>query len=184
MNRDTRKRLVLVGIVALFAAPVAIAYVLLHGFDWRPVATRNSGTLVEPARDLRATRLELDDGTLLAWKDPPDWHWTLLGLPGPGCAQRCLAKLDELRRERLTLNRNADRLRVVVVDRQLPAATLDSLKPLMRARDPDQALAALRARSRDGVAAALVDPNGFLILLYAEGYDGNGMRKDLARLIK
>jgi hypothetical protein len=30
----------------------------------------------------------------------------------------------------------------------------------------------------------LVDPRGFLILRYPAGYDGNLLRKDLARLIK
>ncbi|MGA8276635.1 MAG: hypothetical protein WB784_00335 [Rhodanobacteraceae bacterium] len=183
MTRDGRKRLTLILIVLLFAAP-AIAAWLLHAANWEPKATRNSGTLLQPAQDLKATRLVLDDGSRFAWKSPPDWQWTLLALPGPECAGRCTARLDELRRERLTLNQNAGRLRVVVVDADLPATTLDALQPLVHARDPDRTLNRFRALAADSVAAALVDPNGFAILTYAAGYDGNGMRKDLAHVVK
>ncbi|MGA9341859.1 MAG: hypothetical protein WBV61_05945 [Rhodanobacteraceae bacterium] len=183
MTPRTRKHFALVAIVLLFAAPLATAW-LLHALGWQPRATRNFGTLLEPAQDLKTTRLELQDGSRFAWKNPPDWQWTLLGLPGPHCAHRCLDKLDELRRERLTLNQNADRLRVLVVDKDLPRAALDNLQPLQLARDPSGGLDRLRAPDTDQVAAALVDPNGFLILRYGEGYDGSGLRKDLARVVK
>jgi hypothetical protein len=29
-----------------------------------------------------------------------------------------------------------------------------------------------------------VDPHGYLVMRYAEGFDPNGLRRDLARLIK
>ncbi|MGA9421217.1 MAG: hypothetical protein WBW61_02580 [Rhodanobacteraceae bacterium] len=183
MSVDSRKRLTLIAIVLLFAAP-AIAAWLLHTVDWQPKATLNSGTLLHPAQDLKATRLVLDDGSRFAWKNPPVWQWTLLALPGPDCAEDCLSRLDEVRRERLTLNQNASRLRVVVVDADLPGKALDALRPLLRVRDPDRTLTRFRARAADSVAAVLVDPNGFAILTYAAGYDGTGMRKDLARVVK
>ena len=51
-------------------------------------------------------------------------------------------------------------------------------------RDADGKLAKYRPATRDDVAAVLVDPHGFLILSYPAGYDGNLLKKDLARLIK
>jgi hypothetical protein len=183
MTPAHRKRIVLIVIVLLFAAPALVAY-FLDAAGWRPQATRNYGTLLDPARDLKAVRLVAADGSAFAWKDPPDWHWTLLALPGPDCASACLSRLDELRRERLTLNRNATRLRLAVVSDDVSDDDLVHEQPMIRLRDPAGALAAWRSRKPDSVAAALVDPNGFLILTWAAGYDGTGMRKDLAKVVK
>ena len=182
MTPQNRKRLGLVLIVLLFAAPIVTAY-LLNAAGWRPAGTRNYGTLLEPAEDLTSARFVLEDGQPLAWKDP-DWSWTLFALTGPGCADKCLARIDELRRARLTLNQNARRVRVVVLDDTLAPSTLEPLKPVQLARDADAKLAKLRPLGADDVAAVLVDPHGFLVLSYPAGYDANLLRKDLARLIK
>lgn len=182
MTPQTRKRIGLVLIVLLFAAPIVTAYVL-NAVGWRPSGMRNYGTLIEPPEDLTAARFTLDDGKPLAWKDE-DWSWTLIALPGPDCAAKCLARIDELRRARLTLNQNAYRVRVVVLDANVPTSAIEAMKPLERARDADEKLAKYRPATRDDVAAVLVDPHGFLILSYPAGYDGNLLKKDLARLIK
>jgi hypothetical protein len=182
MTPQNRKRLGLVLIVLLFATPIIVAYVL-NAAGWRPSGMRNYGTLIEPPQDLGSARFTLDDGTPLAWKDE-DWSWTLIALPGPDCATRCLARIDELRRARLTLNQNAYRVRVVVLDASVPASAIEAMKPVERARDADERLASYRPAKSDDVAAVLVDPHGFLILSYPAGYDGNLLKKDLARLIK
>ena len=75
-------------------------------------------------------------------------------------------------------------MRVVVLDANLSAGALEAMKPVERARDADEKLATYRPAKDDDVAALLVDPHGFLILSYPAGYDGNLLKKDLARLIK
>ncbi len=182
MTPQNRKRLGLVLIVLLFATPIVTAYVL-NAVGWRPSGMRNYGTLIEPPQDLTAARFTLDDGNALAWKDA-DWSFTLIALPGPDCAEKCLARIDELRRARLTLNQNSYRVRIVVLDATVPASAIESMKPIERARDIDEKLAPFRPAKGDDVAAVLVDPHGFLILSYPAGYDGNLLKKDLARLIK
>ena len=182
MTPDNRKRLGLILIVALFATPIVVAYVL-NALGWRPSGMRNYGTLIEPPQDLTAARFVLDDGKPLAWEDG-DWSFTLIALTGPDCAEKCLARIDELRRARLTLNQNAHRVRVVVLDGTIPESAIASLRSVQRARDSDEKLAPLRPAKSDDVAAVLVDPHGFLILSYPAGYDANLLRKDLARLIK
>jgi len=182
MNPQNRKRFGLILIVLLFATPIIVAYVL-NAVGWRPSGMRNYGTLIEPAQDLTTARFLLDDGKALAWKDA-DWSFTLMALPGPGCADKCLARIDELRRARLTLNQNAYRVRVVVLDANMPASAIESMKPVERARDADEKLATYRPATSDDVSVLLVDPHGFLILSYPAGYDGNLLKKDLARLIK
>ena len=182
MTPDNRKRVGLILIVLLFAAPIAAAYIL-NALGWRPAATRNYGTLVEPPQDLGAARFVLADGKALEWKDA-DWSWTLFALTGPDCAEKCLAKIDELRRARLTLNQNAYRVRVVVLDASIAPDKLLPLKPVEAARDADSKLETLRPKTPDEVSAALADPHGLLILRYDAGYDANLLRKDLAKLIK
>ena len=182
MTPQNRKRAGLILIVLLFAAPIVTAY-FLNAFGWRPAGMRNYGTLIEPAQDLTAAHFVLDDGKPLAWKDA-EWSWTLIALTGPGCAHKCLERIDELRRARLTLNQNAYRMRVVVLDENISGDAVASMKPAVRARDADSKLAAMRPHDADDVAVVLVDPHGFLVLSYPAGYDANLMRKDLARLIK
>jgi cytochrome oxidase Cu insertion factor (SCO1/SenC/PrrC family) len=181
MNPRNRNRIGLTLILLLFAAPLLTAYVL-NTLGWRPAGTRNYGTLIEPPQDLTAARFIQEDGKPIAWKDA-DWSWTVFALPGPACAKACLARIDELRRARLTLNQNAFRVRVVVLG-DIDADALAAMKPVARARDADDKLAALRPAEADEVAVAFADPHGFLVLRYAVGYDANKLRKDLARLVK
>jgi hypothetical protein len=182
MTPESRKRIGLLLIIALFLAPVVTAYVL-NAVGWRPAGTRNYGTLIEPPQDLTQARFILADGKALEWKDA-EWSWTIFALTGPGCAAKCMARIDELRRARLTLNQNAYRVRVVVLDDTLTQDAFAALKPVEVARDPDAKLAGLRPSSADDVTAAFADPHGFLVLRYPDHYDGNLLRKDLARLIK
>lgn len=181
MTPRTRSRIGLLFIVALFAAPLLAAY-FLNANGWRPSGMRNYGTLVEPPRDLTSARFITDDSKPLAWKDE-NWSWTIFALPGPHCAQACLARLDELRRARLTLNQNTFRVRIIVLD-DIPADALASLAPVRSARDVDGALSAMRPQGDDEVAVVFIDPHGFLVLSYPVGYDANKLRKDLERAIK
>jgi hypothetical protein len=181
MNPRNRNRIGLTLILLLFAAPLLTAYVL-NTLGWRPAGTRNYGTLIEPPQDLTAARFIQEDGKPIAWKDA-DWSWTVFALPGPACAKAGRARIDDLRRARLTLNQNAFRVRVVVLG-DIDADALAAMKPVARARDADDKLAALRPAEADEVAVAFADPHGFLVLRYPVGYDANKLRKDLARLVK
>lgn len=182
MTPNTRARIGLLLVIALFLTPFVAAWVL-HSLDWRPGHTRNYGTLVEPPQDLSAARFVLAGGRPLEWKNA-EWSWTAFVLPGPGCAARCLARIDELRRVRLSLNQSAERVRIVVLDAALAPERIAGLQPVELARDADAQLAALHATAADDVAVALADPRGFLALRYDAGYDARQLRKDLARLVK
>lgn len=181
MTPRNRKRLGLILLIVLFLAPLGAA-IVLNAIGWRPAGTRNYGELIEPPRSLAQARFLLADGAPLQWQDA-DWSWTMFALTGPACADACLARIDELRRARLTLNQNAHRVRVVVLDDSLQPAALAPLAPVVAARDTDGALAAMRPGAGE-VAVAIADPHGFLVMHYAAGYDANRLRKDLLRLVK
>ncbi|MBX3689097.1 hypothetical protein [Dokdonella sp.] len=177
----TRNRIALILVVAVFIVPFLGTW-FLSTTGWRPQGMRNFGTLIEPPRDLGGARFVLADGSALAWKDA-NWSWTVVALPGAECAQSCLQKLDELRRVRLTLNRNAARVRLLVLA-DLPDDELAALAPMQSARDADGALAAYRPSAADALAVVFIDPHGFLVLSHPSGYDANKLRKDLERAIK
>lgn len=181
MKTQTRNRLVLAAIALVFAAPLLIAF-WLNAKGWRPQQTRNSGTLVEPPRDITAAAVTLPDGSKLAWRDP-QWHWTLLALPGPACAAQCQARLDEALRMRITLGRNAERVRIVYLGPPLPPEQASARAPLLAARDDAGAFGEYRAHGGDDLALALVDPNGLLMLRYPEGYSAQGLRSDIQKVL-
>ncbi|MFT3791010.1 MAG: hypothetical protein QM741_08015 [Rudaea sp.] len=177
-----RNRRVLVGVVAVFVVPILIAFCLsLSG--WQPKGSKAYGTLIDPPKQVDGVSVTLADGGKLVWRDP-QWQWTMLALPGAGCAQQCRAALADLVRMRATLGRNATRLRLVYLGPVLPADTLPALAPLQTGTDDANAFADLRAKGGDGLALALVDPGGFLMMRYAEGYDVGGVRRDLPKVIQ
>jgi hypothetical protein len=181
MSPRTRNRLVLLLLALLFAVPLVAAFVL-RASDWRPGHSVAHGVLIEPPRDLRGVAIELIDGTALDWRDPRA-GWTLLALPGTHCAAQCRARLDEALRLRLTLGRNAPRLRLLYLGPPLPADFVTSRAPLLVGRDASAAFVAERARGDDALALALVDPQGRLMLRYPEDYAALEVRQDLVRIM-
>ncbi|MBS0570319.1 MAG: hypothetical protein JSS28_06915 [Proteobacteria bacterium] len=181
MKRSSRGRWVLVGIAIVFAIPLVVAFVL-RGTGWQPARTVQSGILVQPQRDISAAPVTLADGSRYAWRDP-QFRWTLVFLPGTDCASQCRARLDEALRMRITLGRNADRLRVLYLGPALPKDFLAVRAPLVAGRDDRGVFAFARAQGSDALALALVDPRGQLMLRYADGYSAQGLRRDVVKIL-
>ena len=181
MKTRNKNRLALIAVLLTFAAPLAIAW-WLSATGWHPLQTRSSGALVDPPRDISAAAVTLADGSTLSWHDP-EYRWTLLALPGAQCAAVCRERLDEMLRMRITLGKNMDRLRVVYIGAALPTQFISARAPLLAGRDDSGAFAAERARGEDALALALIDPNGLLMLRYADGYSAQGLRSDIVRVI-
>jgi hypothetical protein len=134
-------------IVAVLALPFVLASALyLSG--WRPAGTVNHGRLITPPQ------------AVPAWEG---WQgkWSLAFIHEAPCDRPCFARLDELRRLRLSLAKEAERTQVVPL-RKRPGGLPDL---------PDGSV-------------VLVDPNGLAMLRYGPGADAKGMRADLERLLK
>jgi hypothetical protein len=181
MNKNNKSRLVLVVIVVMFAIPLVAAFVI-RASGWRPTNTKNSGTLVEPPRDVTDAKATLADGSAFPWKDA-QYHWTLLLLPGADCATKCIERIDEAVRMRLTLGRNAERLRIAYIGPALANDFFAGRAPLTFVRDESNAFIDEHARNGDSLALALIDPNGLLMLRYPDGYSAQGLRSDITRII-
>jgi hypothetical protein len=181
VNKTNRNRLFLIAIVLVFAAPLVVA-LLLNLSGWRPATTRNYGVLVEPPVDVGAAPVTLDGGGKLDWSDP-QWHWTLVVLANGECGAPCQAKIADVLRMRLTLNRNAERLRVVYLGAPLPAPAMQAFAPLEAGSDDGNALAAYRPAAAGTPALALVNPNGLLMLRYGSDFDVARVRQDLVKVV-
>ncbi|HWS78021.1 MAG TPA: hypothetical protein VN205_06555 [Thermomonas sp.] len=187
--RDTdairrRNRGMLVALFLLFFGGMLVAG-LLRFSGWRPEGSKNRGEMLQPYGDLREYAPTLAGGGAYGWKDEPR-IWRIVAMPRDcdgartaDCA-RLLADLDKVWR---LMNKDADRVHVLWAGAVPTGVVLPSEVRVVRA---DAGLRAGLAGSdaAGGDAAWLVDPNGFVVLRYAPGFDPGDLRTDLARLLK
>jgi hypothetical protein len=176
-----KNRLILVALALVFFGPLLVAFLLTNA-GWHPDKTRSYGMLVEPAVDVSKTVVTLNDASKLVWIDP-QWHWTLLAVAGPTCAEKCKEALAAVLRMRITLGRNAERLRVVYLGPALPPDMLSAWAALSGGVDDAGALSAYKPVADDTLALALVNPNGLLILRDDPGFDVARVREDLVKVV-
>ncbi|HSD17730.1 MAG TPA: hypothetical protein VLC71_10805 [Thermomonas sp.] len=179
-----RNRNMLVGLFLLFFGGMLVAG-LLRFSGWRPEGTKNKGELLQPYGDLRGYAPTLANGAAYGWKDEPR-VWRIVAMPrdcatarAAECA-RLLADFDKVWR---LMTKDADRVHVLWAGDLPRGATAPGEIRVIRA---DEGLRAGLVRWEDaaGDAAWLVDPNGFVVLRYAPGFDPGDLRTDLARLLK
>ncbi|RZA20806.1 MAG: hypothetical protein EOP93_04990 [Lysobacteraceae bacterium] len=179
-----RNRRMLVALVALFFGGMLVAG-LLRFSGWRPEGAKNKGEMLQPYGDLREYSPTLADGRAYRWKDEPR-IWRIVAMPrdcdgarAADCA-RMLADFDKVWR---LMTKDADRVHVLWAGALPAGVTLPEEVRVVRADDGLRAGLA-RWNEAGGDAAWLVDPNGFVVLRYAPGFDPGDLRTDLARLLK
>lgn len=181
MRRANRMRLAVLALAFLGTAALAVG---LRLSGWQPSATRVRGELLQPPADLRALSPVTAPGSLYAWNlSARIWRIVVAapdctGTRAPGCA-RALDAIDKV--WRLT-GRHAGRVHVLWIG-TLPTGqrpnTLRAIRP-----DPKLLQALPRSDASTGPPVYVVDPNGFVVLRYAPGFDPADLRTDLARLLK
>lgn len=177
-----RSRLVLLLIVAMFFGSFGIA-AFLRFTGWTPAHTRNFGQLLEPPIDVNGLGLVLADDTPWAWKNDQGRWTALLRLPAQ-CDATCWNQAAMLPRVRMALGRHSPRLPLLLVDDSLPAAEQERMQPVQAARATTPLPAILATTPKSQPELWLVDPHGYVVLHYAEGFDPSGLRKDLGRVLK
>ena len=183
----TRSRLVLLGLLAVFAMPPVLALVFYAGVgSWFDPETVNRGSLLDPARPAPRDRLVLTNGDALP-EDFLDRRWTLVHLAADGCGSACEAALQAMRQAHLALGR--DRVRVqrllLVPAVSSPPGGLDHPAAMVTAawrrtlRGPDGG----GAEKERGVVW-LVDPRRFVVSYFSAGIGPRAIKDDLTRLLK
>jgi hypothetical protein len=177
-------RLKLMLIMLVFAAPIIAAGLLMLS-GWQPSGKAN-GQAIEPQRNFvtEQVQITLADGKSWAWRaDEP--QLTLVALAGPDCAAQCLDVLTKMAAARITLNRNAPRLRLLYVGAPPANAAASGMTDYWQlGQDGKGQLASFRPAAPDSVAALLVESDGTALSLYPVGFDPSGLRKDLQKVIR
>ncbi|MEE4174597.1 MAG: hypothetical protein V2I57_10140 [Xanthomonadales bacterium] len=192
MNTQTRNRLILVAIALLFFIPLVAAFLAqpeLIGSD--PEETVNRGDLVQPpvALPLEGFRyLGERDGAAL------EGRWLLVEPVTGACDARCEGIATDLRQVHIATGRRQDKAAVLLLFRQEPSvsevAALEAIYPkFILAVDDGGDAAAVLVTANGGAAPAsgttfIRDPEGFLMLRYAPGYDRGDLNTDLTKLLK
>ncbi|HEX7382341.1 MAG TPA: hypothetical protein VF265_09345 [Nevskiaceae bacterium] len=169
-------------IVLLFMLPVAVALVM--GFlGWAPKA-RSYGQPIQPEVNVAKIPVRLADGRPFSWTNR-DAVWTLVALPGPGCARRCTNTLELTHRAQIALGASADKLRLLYLAG--PASGSDPRPKLASTWAvgiaSSEAFAADRPSEPDSVSAVLVTPDGKAFIRYAANFNADGLRGDLAKVV-
>lgn len=179
--RRARNRRMLVAIAVLFLGSFAVAGALRFS-GWRPAHLKNHGELLQPYGDLRALTPQLADGQAYAW-NPQARLWRIAVAPPAGCAADCVALSRELDTVWQLFGRDADQVHLLWVGPVPPGAVRNAATRELR---DDAALRERLPRLRDpaGVPVYVIDPNGFVVLRFAPGFDPADLRTDVARLLK
>ena len=185
VQRD-RNRWLLVLILVLFLGSALVAGALRFS-GWRPSGMQNRGELLNPPADLRGQTLRLSDGTVYDWR-PVERRWRILVAPPADCASDCVELSRQLDLVWQLFGRNADHVDILWLGEVPEGAIRNSA---WRVVEADQNLRATLPRvdggageADNGVPAYIVDPNGFVILRYAPGFDPGDLRGDMAKLLK
>ena len=161
-------------LVALFFAPLALAFLLYYGGGWRPAGSTNKGELISPPRPV---------------PNASAWHgkWTLVYVGDGRCDERCRAALTLTRQTRLALNADMTR-----VQRVFLATGTCCDRTYLAAEHPDLSIepvddAALLAVFPDVASGSIyiVDPLGNLMMRHAPSVGlSRDLLEDLRKLLK
>lgn len=176
-----RNRTILVAIAVLFLGSFLVAG-LLRFSGWRPAQLKNRGELLQPYADLRAVTPVLEDGSPYRW-NPGARTWRIAVAPPRDCGARCVALAGQLDLVWQLFGRNADHVDLLWLGAPPAEAKRNAATHVARA-DPAVRARLPRVDDAAGVPVYVIDPNGFVVLRYAPGFDPADLRTDVARLLK
>jgi hypothetical protein len=180
-----RNRFKLILLFLLFFAPAVLAWLLVLG-GWRPAGASHHGMLIQPP--VPVAELPLTSGTQAPVDVRTfDGRWSMLLITAGPCEASCEYALDRLMRVHIALNKDADRVRLLLVLPQAvptPPGLPDNLAVLQLPPAMAAELAGGAASAEIQPAVHLVDPYGFRMMQYPSPLDAQGLLKDLRRLLR
>lgn len=180
-------------LIALFFAPLALAFLLYYGLHgWRPAGSTNRGDLIDPPRALPAVTLRTlkGDGLTIA---SLQGKWTFVYIGAGACDTRCHEALTLMRQTRLALNDKMTRVhRVFLATGECcDEAYLDSEHEGLITAEvaADSGLVRTFASTADETVEQagriyIVDPLGNLMMSYEAGAPEKGLLEDMKKLLK
>ena len=180
-DQRRRNRILLAAIAVLFLGSFVVAG-LLRFSGWRPAQLKNRGELLQPYGDLRTVHPVLADGGRYDWT-PQARLWRIAVAPPADCAAPCVALAAQLDTVWQLFGHDADHVHLLWIGAPPPQARRNAATRVLRA-DPALRAGLPRVDDPAGVPVYVIDPNGFVVLRYAPGFDPVDLRTDVARLLK
>lgn len=177
-------RLMLALVASLLALPFLIAAGLYFG-GWKPARSIEHGRLLAPPQPLPAAGLFRIDGQAVPSIELQGKWLLVMSLDGP-CAEECATRIDEMRRIQVSLYKDMNRLRRVVLSPQPGALDLF----VAGRRQPDLLVLGAPTGWLDAgpdkvpYRLHIVDPMGRRVIDYPPEVDARALRTDLERLLK
>jgi len=189
MKKRWQRHLPLYGLIAITVLPIAAAYIAYYVVP--PAGRTNYGTLLVPQRPIPELPMQNLDGTRFDLRKLAG-SWVLLMVDGGDCDKPCADKLLMMRQQRTMTGKDREKVeRVWLISDQepLPIALMREYEGTHFVRAPEQSLRTLLvlpdtegARLQDHIW--LVDPLGNLMLRWPKNPEVNGVKRDIARLLK
>ena len=187
-GKSRRGRWPLIALVAVFIAPVLVA------FFWQSTGYVNRGRLIEPPRLVSDLAMNMIDGRAMVLSSLTG-KWTYVYFSHEVCDQTCNAVIESLVRIRLSRGKHKDRIQflVAIVSPSAPPSSDESVSHPTALTAYIEKSALGRWRKAFGVEGSappeagriyLLDPLGYLMMSYPLAIDPNDIRKDLARLMR
>ena len=173
---------------ALFMAPLALAFWLYYGSEWRPRGTTNNGTLIEPARALPTVALQRADGAV-ASTELLHGKWSLVVIADGACSELCQSNLNYARQTALGLGRLQSRVQAVWLvnshccDSEITRRVATDMLILNGSSNAAAALLNVFPATDRERMIFVVDPLGFLMMRYDTRREPKGLRLDLKHLL-
>jgi hypothetical protein len=173
----------LMALALLFFVPTLAAMVLVFT-NWRPAGFTNNGELVQPAEQLNPEAWEA-----VGQEEVPvlKGDWLLVVAQTTACQTECRERLDVLNRARVALDRDIERVRLVVLQpntRDQAVIAADDSADLLTLAAAPAVVAALSQHDGEPMAAHIVDYRGFHVMRYAAPLDAAGLLDDLEKLLR
>lgn len=178
-----RGRLTLVALFVLFFGTALVAGALRFS-GWQPQGKRNHGELLQPPTDLRTLTPRLAAGGEYPWHGAEGKVWRIALAPPADCAQVCVDLAQGLDKVWRLFGHDADEVHLLWIGAPPPAGAPHPVSVRVLQADPELLAALPRHEDPAGVPVYVIDPNGFVVLRYAPGFDIAGLRADVAKLLK
>ncbi len=176
-------------LIAITTLPIVAAYVAYYVAS--PSGRTNYGALIEPQRRtpvLPATKI---DGTAFDLRELRG-NWVFVMIDNGDCDQNCEDKLLMMRQQRTMTGKNRDQIeRVWLIPDQAPLSIMLMREyegthfiraPLPPLRDFFALPDATNAQLQDHIW--VIDPSGNLMLRWPKNAQPNGVKRDVAQLLK
>ena len=192
MNRRNLARSKLAIIMASFFLPLLIAWIFFAHPDLMHNQSKNHGKLLQPIKTIDDfSAVNISSGNNLGLEEITK-KWTLLLISDGSCSLDCEANIFKMRQIRASLGKEIPRVRSMLV--LLPAAEISENTRQIIGRGNPPVLAARFDHSfygTDRLFASLqqehiyiIDPNGNIIIEYADGTASSDIKKDIKNLLK